>query len=228
MRDKPVKRGYKVWMFCHEKGYNIKFDIYTGKLKNQQTEHGLGSKVVSKLVEELQGKGNIVFMDNYFSSYDLYLELLNNKTFSRGTSNQFRRKLSTLKNDKQLERGEYDHKTSDTNITFIKWKDRKNVHLLSSFHDPCNVTVVNRTQKDGLSKEVLCSRELHDYNLNMNFVDNFDRIQNEYHIDRKSKRWWLRIFFYFMTSCVTNTFICHREVEMEQLTFKNFSDNVNI
>ncbi|XP_049946250.1 piggyBac transposable element-derived protein 3-like [Schistocerca serialis cubense] len=31
MRDKPIKRGYKVWMLCDKTSYNLKFDIYTGK-----------------------------------------------------------------------------------------------------------------------------------------------------------------------------------------------------
>ncbi|XP_049942547.1 piggyBac transposable element-derived protein 4-like [Schistocerca serialis cubense] len=30
MRDKPIKRGYKVWMLCDQSSYNLKFDVYTG------------------------------------------------------------------------------------------------------------------------------------------------------------------------------------------------------
>lgn len=31
MQDKPVKRGYKVWMLCDSSGYNLKYEVYTCK-----------------------------------------------------------------------------------------------------------------------------------------------------------------------------------------------------
>ncbi|XP_046997985.1 piggyBac transposable element-derived protein 4-like [Schistocerca americana] len=37
MRDKPIKRGYKVWMLCDKTSYNLKFDIYTGKARCFET-----------------------------------------------------------------------------------------------------------------------------------------------------------------------------------------------
>ena len=59
MRDKPVKRGIKVWVRADSSnGYVCDFNVYTGKDGNS-TEKNLGAKVVKKLSRELVG-GNYI------------------------------------------------------------------------------------------------------------------------------------------------------------------------
>lgn len=41
MRDKPVKRGFKIWMLCTQTGYNLKFKIYTEAKKELELKLGL-------------------------------------------------------------------------------------------------------------------------------------------------------------------------------------------
>jgi hypothetical protein len=45
MREKPVTNGWKFWMLCRESCYNLKFQIYAGKIWNK-TETRLGKRVV--------------------------------------------------------------------------------------------------------------------------------------------------------------------------------------
>ncbi|KAL5237080.1 hypothetical protein ACI65C_004490 [Semiaphis heraclei] len=60
------------------------------------------------------------------------------------------------------------------------------VNLLSSLHSPKHIGNVSRNSKDGTQKLVSCSKVLIDYNKNINFVDNFDRLNSDYKLDRKS------------------------------------------
>ena len=64
MRGKPVKRGYKIWMLRDESAYNLKLQIYVGKSKNK-VEPGLHEKVVLDLMNGLEGKTHVIFMDNF-------------------------------------------------------------------------------------------------------------------------------------------------------------------
>lgn len=73
MPKRPVKRGYKVWMLCASNGYNLKFDIYTGKSESGGQKE-LGAHV-RKLCHDLVGKQHRVFFDNYFTSYNLQWHL---------------------------------------------------------------------------------------------------------------------------------------------------------
>lgn len=73
---KPTKFGIKVWerassrnCYCHE------FQIYTGEVDVVTTEEGLRYRVVKDLTRKITGKGHHVYMDNFFSSPNLYCEL---------------------------------------------------------------------------------------------------------------------------------------------------------
>lgn len=78
MKDKPIKRGYNIWMLCDKFGYNLKFKIYTGKSEGS-VEIGLGARVVLDLCNGLENKNYVVFMDNFFSSNVLFEQLLTKK-----------------------------------------------------------------------------------------------------------------------------------------------------
>jgi len=180
MRDKPIKRGFKIWMLCDSSLYNLKFQVYTGKSDVIGAEKGLGARVVMDMVDNLPGKNHIVFMDNFFTSYDLFKILKDNLIYAVGTVNASRKNLPKLKDDKLILRGESDWKISNTGIVMYKWKDNKCVHLLSSLHSPKNTGNVNRKSKDRTQKLVSCPKVLIDYNKNINFVDNFDHLNSDY------------------------------------------------
>lgn len=86
MPKKPIKRGYKVWMRCDETGYACQFQIYTGKT-DTTIEQSLGERVVKSLRESLYGKNHRVYMDNFFTSYNLFKFLKTQNIFACGTVN---------------------------------------------------------------------------------------------------------------------------------------------
>ena len=66
MPNKPVKRGYKVWMRADaQNGYCCNFEVYTGTTPGA-AESGLGASVVKNMVESLYEKGYYVFMTTSF------------------------------------------------------------------------------------------------------------------------------------------------------------------
>ena len=225
MRDKPIKRGFKIWMLCDSAGYNLKFEIYTGKTADQ-VEKGLASRVVLNLVQGFTEKNHKLYIDNFFNGYELLLTLMKNKIYASGTVRPQRRHLPTFGSDKKMKRGEYEWQTSEYGITMFKWKDKKDVYLLSNCHDPYETITVNRKEKDGSIIEIPCPNILKDYNANMNFVDNFDRLKNDYQIDRKSKKWYLRLFFHFLDAAITNSFIIYKDIGVEKITNKEFRRRV--
>jgi len=118
MKDKLVKRGYKVWMLCDSFGYNLKFEVSTGK-KEGTVEAGLGGRVVLDLCKELQNKNHVVYMDNFFSSNILFENLLTKKIYACGTVRTIQKCLPTLTRDNQWQRGEYDWATSNKGLAFL-------------------------------------------------------------------------------------------------------------
>ena len=77
---KPTRFGIKVWVSVEAKsGYVLNFQVYTGASDGEKTDKniGVGRKVVMQFMEAYQGKGHCLFIDNFYTSPALLLELLN-------------------------------------------------------------------------------------------------------------------------------------------------------
>lgn len=231
MPKKPIKRGYKIWMKCASTGYCLAFSFYQGK-EGDKVQKGLGEKVVKTFCDDLESKNHKVYFDNYFNSYNLQTDLQKKSVLACGTVNPTRKNLPTLKEDKKMCRGDIDYRVSNTNVSFLKWKDKRSVYVLSNFHDPKETDTVKRRERTGESKQVTCPAAVIDYNKNMNFVDKFDQLKSCYSIDRKSHKWWHRIFFHFLDCAVVNAFIIYRVLqadgyhELEKISSKDFRRRV--
>ena len=83
---KPVKRGIKVWVRADShNGYFSQFEVYTGKGSVISPELGLGGSVVKQLTRPLVGKYPHIFCDNFFTSANLFANLLLDDIYACGT-----------------------------------------------------------------------------------------------------------------------------------------------
>ena len=229
---KPIKRGYKLWVREDLDGYISKFDVYQGKhqsdvlVPNAYDGIGLGEKVVVNFSKDLLGKYHQVYFDNYFNSVPLMQYLKANAVMACGTIRANRKGLPTgLIPDKGLQRGDFDHRVSTEGLVLYKWKDSKVVYLLSNFHGT-ETAKVGRTQKDGRKKDIPCPVAMKDYNNNMFGVDKADQLCAIYGIDRKSKKWWHRIFFGMIDRTIVNAQIVHNKLSAHPLNSLNFRRSV--
>lgn len=222
MPMKPIKRGYKVWIRADSSGYVCQFQIYTGKSENT-TEKNLGKRVVLDLTRPIVGKFFKVYFDNYFNSLELQRDLLRDNIYACGTARKGRKYIPTdLHDDKGLQRGDFDYRVSTDGIVCLKWMDKKSILFLDNFHNPSDTQTVNRKKKDGSQEEISCPLLVKDYNKNMGYVDKFDMLKSLYEIDRKSRKWWHRICWYFLDATVVNSYIIFQQRMSSKITLKQF------
>ncbi|XP_018306394.1 piggyBac transposable element-derived protein 4-like [Mycetomoellerius zeteki] len=224
MPMKPIKRGYKVWVRADESVFVCEFQIYVGKSDNNQLEKSLGSRVVKDLTRTIVGDNHRVFFDNFFTSTELMISLKTENIMACGTVRSNRVGLpKTQKKDKDMVRGEHEFRSSYKGLVWLKWKDNRVVSLLSNFHDPSVTIDVNRRMKDGSTKIISCPEMVKEYNKHMGYVDKADMLKSLYEVDRKSKKWWLRIVWHFVDVCVTNAFIIYKQSSSaNNLSLKKF------
>jgi hypothetical protein len=113
----------------------IYFRIYVGKDK---TKKGLANtKIVLDMMREsnLLQKGYCLYIDNWYSSPHLYNKLYKLKTNVCGTVRINRKGMPKTLESKKLKQGEATILQSK-NIFVIKWKDKKDVTMLSTMHNP--------------------------------------------------------------------------------------------
>ena len=228
---KPIKRGYKLWVRADMDGYISKFDVYQGKTdtssgdsedNSTEQEFGLGEQVVQTMTKDLFGKYHQVYFDNFFTSIPLMEYLKANGVDACGTIRSHRKCLPhDLKADSNMVRGEYDYRVTKQGIVFYKWKDNKSVFLVSNFHGT-EASAVSRTQKDGSKKQFLCPAAVKEYNENMGGVDKADMLCAVHGLDRKSKKWWHRIFFGIIDRTLINAYVAYCKIESSKITTLEF------
>lgn len=214
MPMKPIKRGFKIWaLACSETGYLHAFEVYQGK-SDANDEHTLGERVVLNLAEDFRGKGNCLYFDNFFCTIPLMEKLARMELFGCGTIRQNRKYFpkESLKLDKTISMGQSDFVMSG-DVSICKWKDRgtKCVTVCSNMHNGSGIGNVLRTSKIGSREVVPCPESIVDYNKFMGGVDRFDQRMATYNIAWKSRRWWMKLFFYFTDAAIVNTYILYLE-----------------
>ncbi|CAG5000765.1 unnamed protein product [Parnassius apollo] len=106
----------------------------------------------------------------------------------------------------RLEKQQFAAITAGT-ITAIKWHDTRDVSVLTTAHQERAVVFVKRTQKDCSRQNIPCPEAIADYTLTMGGVDHFDHFRSSYPIDRKSRKYWMRLFIFMYDSAIINAYI---------------------
>lgn len=230
---KPIKRGYKMWVLADMDGYIFKFDVYQGKAGTNTSAadddkddgiSGLGKQVVKTMTMDLHDKNHQVYFDNYFTSVPLLEYLKENGVDACGTVRAVRKALPVgLESD--LDRGEADYRVSKDGLALFKWQDNKPVLVLSNFHGT-ELSSVHRTQKDGSKLELPCPLAVRDYNQNMGGVDKADMLCAVRGLNRKSKKWWHRLFFGILDRTVVNAQIVYSKLEKKTVSVLDFRRQV--
>ena len=187
---KPVKRGFKVWVRADARsGYVSEIDVYTGKVPEER-EYGLGGNVVKRLTRHITGHHHAVYCDNFFTSANLFKDLLQDKIYACGTYNHtckcYPRDLKPTAKSGLKKRGEYRYRQQG-NLLVSLWQDTKTVSVLSTNQSPSEVSV-QRRQKDGSRTQLPCPLSIKIYNLFMGGVDKNDQLRGYYSVRTKSRK----------------------------------------
>ena len=182
---KLIKRGIKIWERCDSKtGYVYDLSVYSGK--NMEERNGekitLGERVVLKLAESIRKSDVTLAFDRFFTS----VQLIDNIQYAAvGTCISNRKNLPKF--DGKLDRGQYQYKTNDSGTIAARWRDSKEVLLLSNCHTVNEVKVLGK-KKDGKREEIPCPEAIAFYNKIMGGVDISDQKVGTYDFDRKSQK----------------------------------------
>ena len=228
MKDKPTKWGIKVFVLADARnGYTVRLQIYAGKNSNIATnDSGLCSRVVLELLNGLENNCPKVYMDNYYTSPELFLALYNKEVNACGTARQNRKFFpSELKVDRNVIRGYYDFRSSGPLLATV-WKDKRVVYFLSTIHvaRASSLVTVQRREKDGSLRNVECPPLLPDYQAYMRGIDRGDQLMGYYNVGRRSKKWWKRVFAYLLEVSILNAYVLQKfkkgETEKDFLSFR--------
>ena len=159
-----------------------------------------------------------LYIDNFYTSPKLLLDLLDKDTFACGTVRQNRKGLPS--NIDKLERGEAVFK-KHLSLTYVHWKDKRDVFCLSTFHGN---TMSNFTTRRLDTRDIQRPDLVSSYNKYMGGVDHMDQMLSYYTIGKKTIKWYKRIFWRLIDMAIVNSFVlynmCHPLKRMSHNVFR--------
>lgn len=212
-KNKPVKRGIKLWIRADAKrAYCQQFKIYLGKGSEPTSKNGVYFDVVWDLVKAIQGKNHFIYFDNLYSSIPLLRFLYSKHFYAVGTIRKNSKHLpEAIKNCPKLERGQYRMYQSKrlSNLTAAIWWDTKEVRFVSTMSNPTiRGNVVRRV--NGHYRNVPIPTVGLQYQNFFNGVDKLDALVSKKvygAIGHNSKKMWKHVFFYLVNLAIANAFI---------------------
>lgn len=215
-RNKRARFGLKFYKTCDSNnGYIYNFKIYVGKdeiYSNEKSPLENSGKVVIEIIGDLGGQGRSLYVDNWYSSPKLFSKLHDEKLNVCGTVRINRMHLPKI-NTKIIKKGEV-KKFSSSQMTFIVWKDKKVVTMLSTMR---SLEMITTDKIDHHSKQYKVKPNIVlDYNNSMGGVDLSDQYMTSYEIMRKSKKWYIKTFFHLLDMAIFNAFVVYNVIHVDR------------
>lgn len=214
------KLGYKIFVLSDTKGIVYNFEIYTGKIPPPPGMPDLedGSNIVLHLSNIIpSGKNYLLYFDSWFTSLSLLSELAKQQIFCLGAIKPERIPGCSFTSDKKMKKngkGTFEEKeviVEGENIKLLKWFDNHSVLLASTFASGEPVGSVKRWDKIRQSKiDVPCPSMVLLYNNFMGGVDLLESLIALYRISLHSKKYYHRLFFYFLDLTVVTSWLLYR------------------
>ena len=179
--------------------------IYLGKGRQRTAQHVTATHVTVTELTRKRGRGHKLYMDNFFSSPELFDDLVKKQIYCCGTVRLNRKCMTQDLRPKttKLKMGDICIRTR-ANLTAIQWQDKRDICLLTNIND---APVEDNFCNDG-GKAI----KLHivmDYNHHMDYVDKGDRMANSYSNSRHMFKWTKQLFFHLLDLAILNSCILH-------------------
>lgn len=198
IKGKRHKYGLKLYTLTEHQGFILKFLLYAGQSDTIVGGKGHTEKVVMYLAKEYLDKGHSIYMDNFYNSYSLASKLLSHNTYCTGTLRAGRKNLPREVINAPLKKGETIERYSN-GVMVGKWKDKRSVLYLSTEHENVTAEFIN---KRGVTKSK--PLPIIKYNAFMSGVDRADQLMSYHPCERKTIRWYKKIFVHVIQMIMMN------------------------
>jgi hypothetical protein len=208
--DKPHKYGLKAYEVCDAaNAYCCQFELYSGKAEEEPPENSKGKTydLVMKLMRPYLHKGHQLYVDNYYSSPSLFMDLYRVGTGSTGTARNRKGMPAKIKNTVLKNKGD-SVVMHNGPLMAMKLRDRKDVKILSTTHSS---SVIPTGKRDRQGNMVTRTEAIHEYNKYMGAVDRSDQMVGYGSFRRRSLKWWKKVFFHVFSVALLNSWILYRE-----------------
>jgi len=215
IKNKRDRFGVKEFKLCIPPCYTIALKIYAGK--EASAESSVGTKIVMELGEPFLDCGRTLYVDNWYSSVELAEQLKTRQTHLVGTIRSNRKSNPKDVVQKKLKKGEIVSKRSDTNVLILKWKDKRDLYMISTKHTSEVVENVVRGKIVKKPKLVI------DYNTGKTPIDLSDQMCSYSNPLRRSTKWYRKVALdALLNIAVVNSMVLFNRITSSKMSVTGF------
>ncbi|XP_017795072.1 PREDICTED: piggyBac transposable element-derived protein 4-like [Habropoda laboriosa] len=220
--SKRARFGIKIYKLCEAStGFCHQFKIYTGQDKIDRNDSA-SENVTIELSKSIINKGYTLFLDNWYSSPNLFLKLHQRKTNVIGTVRKNRKNMPQDLQKHILKKGEFMWRSCN-NLIALRWKDKRDVYMLSTKHK--TIEMVEESNKQ--LQKVMKPKCIVEYNKGMGGVDRQDQALACFPIMRKAMKGYRKLFFYISDMALFNTYIMQKTIySRKRETYVDYRVNI--
>ena len=164
-------------------------------------------------------KGYHLYVDNFYTSLPLFRNLYRKKTPACGTIRSNRKGFPQSLVTKKLRKGETASARNEE-VLAVKWRDKRDVYVLSTIH---NNTCVTIRRRNGQIQKPKC---IHEYNKFMGGVDFNDQMIEPYLSTRRSYQWYKKVSIYLFNLAIYNTYVLYRKSTPRPKSYLYFQEEI--
>ena len=194
-----------------DKNFMLPYCTHLGKDGDlEKSGKGVTHDIVMLLVDGYRDRGHHLYGDNFYTSPILFTSLWNAGFGACGTLRCNRTGTpEVIKKPPRMAKGDVITAQSDI-LFFLKWKDKREVTVVSTLHDDTMVTKHRRTSSvDGGFEEIAKPQAIEQYNRFMGGVDKLDQYLAYYGFTRRTFKWWRKAFFSLFDRAIVNAYILY-------------------
>ena len=151
----------------------------------------------------LLDKGHCMYMDNFYTSPELYEELFFHSMYAWGTVHPNRKGLPKAVTTAKLKKTESVFRCNGPQLA-IKWCDKRAVTVLTTIPAAVHMET-NKTDAQG--NRILKPLAIVDYIKKMGGCDTSDQLISYYNFLQKSIKWWKKLFIHLLNMLLLNAHI---------------------
>lgn len=122
---------------------------------------------------------------------------------------------------KKLKKGELFAQQSSSNIVVMKWRDKRDIYLITTKHTDETIEIRRRT--GDIIKKPLA---VEDYNAGKSFIDRSDQMASYSNSLKRSIKWYRKVAFDILLLTVVNALPLYKSVTMNNITITRFKQEI--
>ena len=233
--NKTHRYGVKLFKLCSMVGYTWALKVYSGKSQTGEREIGLAKNVCIELMKDLIGQGRTLYVDNFYTSYELANYCLQKQTHLVGTLRANKKHIPKEVLQAKLKRGEMVAKEDQQGVVILKWRDTRDVRVLSTKHAPVMKPITQRAPRAASSDAVGQRRRrqratekplaILEYNKGKGGIDLSDQMASYATTLRKGVKWYRKLATELLLGMsVVNAWVVYKEVTKTKIKISKFKE----